>query len=68
MNTIYKALQAGLMTACNTSKFGVTIYSTRKPNGVYYSWEKFYKDILPALSSKLKQLEETEANTLEPQA
>lgn len=68
MNIIYEAIVRGLITSCNITISGVVICSSKKPHGVLYTIDNFKKKVIPALSSKLKQLEEAEANTLEPQA
>jgi hypothetical protein len=67
MNTLYRAIQAGLITSVSINKRGVVIYSSKKPHGAMYSWEK-YNTLIPTLKSKLQQLEEANAGTLEPQA
>ena len=67
MNTLYRAIQAGLITSVSINKRGMVIYSSKKPHGVMYSWEK-YNILIPTLKSKLQQLEEANAGTLEPQA
>lgn len=53
MNTLYKAIQAGLITSVSINKRGVVIYSSKKPQGVIYSWEQ-YNTLLPTLKSKLQ--------------
>lgn len=63
MKTMYLAIQNGLITKFNANNNGVIIYSQKKPNGVYYGWEEFITDIIPALKSRLNN-----TNTLEPQA
>lgn len=63
MNTLYKALQAGLILNLTLTKGGVIIFTPKKPHGMKYDWETFCKKILPALTSKLQQI-----NTLESQA
>lgn len=68
MKTMYLAIQNGLITKFNAGNNGVIIYSHKKPNGVYYGWEKFITDIIPALKLRLNQSEETSTNALEPQA
>lgn len=68
MKTMYLAIQNGLITKFNASNNGVIIYSRKKPNGVYYGWEEFITDIIPALKSKIQQMDESQSNTLEPQA
>lgn len=67
MNTLYKAIQAGIITSVSINKRGVVICSPKKPYGVVYSWEQ-YKTLIPTLKSKIQQLEEANAGTLEPQA
>ena len=67
MNTLYRAIQAGLITSVSINKRGMVIYSPKKPHGVMYSWEK-YNTLIPTLKSKLQQLEEANAGTLETQA
>ena len=66
MQTLKQALDLGLITKVSMSAKGLTIYSTRKPNGSTYSWDFYAQNIQPKLASKCQQLEE--ANTLEPQA
>lgn len=60
MKTIYNAIALGLITSVQITKRGVTVFSEKKPNGVFYTPEDFEKTVLPKLSAKL--------NTLEPQA
>lgn len=67
MNTLFEAIQAGLITSVSINKRGVVIYSSKKPNRVIYSWEQ-YNILIPTLKSKLQQLEEANSGTLEPQA
>ena len=67
MNTLFKAIQAGLITSVSINKRGVVIYSSKKPHGVIYSWEQ-YNTLISTLKQQLQQLEEANAGTLEPQA
>lgn len=67
MNTIYLAITVGLITSCCITISGVVIYSSKKPHGVSYTWDEFERKILPALTSKVQQMEES-VNALEPQA
>lgn len=68
MQTLRQALDLGLITKVTMSAKGLTIYSTKKPNGSMYSWDFYAANIEPKLVSKCQQLEEAQAGTLEPQA
>lgn len=68
MQTLRQALDLGLLNKVTMSAKGLTIYSTKKPNGSMYSWDFYEKNLQPKLASKCQQLEEAQAGTLEPQA
>ena len=68
MNTLKQALDLGLITKVAMSAKGLTIYSTKRPDGAMYSWDFYEKNLQPKLASKCQQAEEANAGTLEPQA
>lgn len=68
MQTLRQALDLGLLTKVTMTSKGLTIYSTKRPDGAMYSWDFYEKNLQPKLASKCQQLEEASAGTLEPQA
>jgi hypothetical protein len=68
MQTLRQALDLGLINKVAMSAKGLTIYSTKRPDGAMYSWDFYEKNLQPKLASKCQQAEEANAGTLEPQA
>lgn len=68
MQTLKQALDLGLLTKVTMTAKGLTIYSTKRPDGAMYSWDFYEKNLQSKLASKCQQLEEANAGTLEPQA